>query len=149
MRPKIRASDPKGFTLVELMIVIAIIAIIAAIAIPMFLNFLKRAKAVEGETAVTEIKRLEDHYFVENSQYSNDLAAMGFNRTGVSYYSISILLNGAGPPPFFYQATATANLDGDPDLDAWVFTLYMDGTSDLKHGCIPDGVGPVQFDCTD
>ena len=149
MRPKISTSDSKGFTLVELMIVVAIIAIISMIAIPMFQNFVKKAKAVEGETALAEIKRLEDHYFVDNLQYSNDLSAMGFNRTGVSYYSIAILLNGAGPPPFLYQATATANLDGDPDLDAWVFTLYTDGTSDLKHGCIPDGVGPVDFTCVD
>src|SRR2546425_13029829 len=92
MRPKIRASDSKGFTLIELVIVVGIIAIIAAIAIPMFLNFLKRAKAVEGETALAEIKRLEDHYFLDNLQYSDDLSAMGFNRSGVSYYSIAILL---------------------------------------------------------
>jgi len=149
MRPKISASDSKGFTLIELMIVIAIIAIIAAIAIPMFLNFMKKAKMVEGETALAEVKRLEERYFSDNLQYSNDLSVMGFNLTGVSYYSISIQLNGAGPPPFLYQATATANLDADPDLDAWVFTLYTDGTSDLQHGCIPDGVGPVDFTCTD
>jgi len=149
MRPKISASDSKGFTLIELMIVIAIIAIIAAIAIPMFLNFMKKAKMVEGETALAEVKRLEERYFSDNLQYSNDLSVMGFNLTGVSYYSISIQLNGAGPPPFLYQATATANLDADPDLDAWVFTLYTDGTSNLQHGCIPDGVGPVDFTCTD
>ena len=149
MRPKISTSGSKGFTLVELLVVIAIISIIAMIAIPMFLNFMKKAKMVEGETALAEVKRLEERYFSDNLQYSNDLSVMGFNLTGVSYYSISIQLNGAGPPPFLYQATATANLDADPDLDAWVFTLYTDGTSDLQHGCIPDGVGPVDFTCTD
>src|SRR2546427_443744 len=161
MRPKISASDSKGFTLIELMIVIAIIAIIAAIAIPMFLNFLKRAKAVEGETAITakavegetaitEIKRLEEHYYADNLQYSNNISTIGYDSSALKYYTtITIQLNGAGPPPFLYQATATANLDADPDLDAWVFTLYTDGTSDLQHGCIPDGASAVQFDCTD
>ncbi len=149
MRPKIRIRDSKGFTLIELMIVIGIITIIAAIAIPIFLNFMKKAKAVEGETALAEVKRLEEQYYSDKLQYTNDLTAIGFNRIGTSYYSISILLNGAGPPPFLYQATATADLDNDPDLDAWVFTLYTDGTSDLKHGCIPGGVGPVDFTCTD
>ena len=141
MRPKISASDSKGFTLIELLTVIAIIAIIAAIAIPMFLNFLKRAKAVEGETAVTEIKRLEEHYYADNLQYANNISTIGYDSSALKY--------GAGPPPFLYQATATANLDADPDLDAWVFTLYTDGTSDLHHGCIPDGASAVQFDCTD
>jgi len=149
MRPKISTSGSKGFTLVELLVVIAIISIIAMIAIPMFLNFMKKAKMVDGETALAEVKRLEDQYFSDNLQYSNNLSAMGFNRSGVIYYSISIQLNGAGPPPFLYQATATGDLDGDPDLDAWVFTLYTDGTSNLQHGCIPDGVGPVDFTCTD
>src|SRR6059036_1008899 len=144
MRPQISASDSKGFTLIELMIVIAIIAIIAAIAIPMFLNFLKRAKAVEGETAITEIKRLEEHYYADNLQYSNNISTIGYDSSALKYYTtITIQLNGAGPPPFLYQATAT------PDLDAWVFTLYTDGTSDLQHGCIPDGASAVQFDCTD
>ena len=149
MRPKISASDSKGFTLIELMIVIAIITIIAAIAIPMFLNFMKKAKAVEGETAVHEIKRLEDHYYAENLQYSNNISTIGYDPSTLKYYAISIQVNGAGPPPFLYQATATANLDADPDLDAWVFTLYTDGTSELQHGCIPDGASAVQFDCTD
>jgi type IV pilus assembly protein PilE len=142
-------SDSKGFTLIELMIVVAIITIIAMFVIPVFLDFLKKAKMVEGETALTEIKRLEDRYFPENLQYSNDLSTIGYDPSRLKYYNITIQLNGAGPPPFNYQVTATANLDNDPDLDAWVFTSYTDGTSDLKHGCIPGGVGPVDFTCTD
>ena len=149
MRPKLSTSDSKGFTLVELVMVVAIIAIIAALAIPMFLDFIKKAKMVEGETAVTEIKRLEDRYFAENLQYSNNLSTIAYDPSRLKYYAITIQLNGAGPPPFNCRVTATANLDDDPDLDAWVGTLYTDGTSDLQHGCIPDGASAVQFDCTD
>ncbi len=66
MRPKLSASDSKGFTLIELGIVVAIIGLIAAIAIPAFQNFVKKAKMVEGEAALSEIKRLEERYFAEN-----------------------------------------------------------------------------------
>jgi prepilin-type N-terminal cleavage/methylation domain-containing protein len=145
-----RVRETRGFTFVELTIVIAVIGLLAAFAIPMFQNFLKKAKTVEGETALTEIKRLEEHYFSENLFYSNNLSTIGFNPTPpLKYYSVTIQLNGAGPPPFLYRATATANLDKDPDLDAWVLTLYTDGKSDILHGCIPGGVGAVQLGCLD
>lgn len=145
-----RVRETRGFTLVELTIVVAVIGLLAALAIPQFQNFLKKAKAVEGETALSEVRRLEEHYFSENLQYSSTLSTIGFNPIPpLKYYSVAIQLNGAGPPPFMYQATATANLDKDPDLDAWVLTQYADGKSDIQHGCIPGGVGAVQFGCTD
>jgi len=145
-----RVSETRGFTIVELTIVIATIGLLAAFAIPMFQNFQKKAKTVEAETALSEIKRLEEHYFSENLSYSNNLSIIGFNPVPpLKYYSIAIQLNGAGPPPFNYQAIATANLDSDPDLDAWVLTLYTDGKSDIQHGCIPGGIGAVQLGCLD
>src|SRR2546425_6405697 len=78
MRPKLRTSYSKGFTLVELLIVIGIIGIIAALAIPMFQNFIKKAKMVEGETALSEIKRLEEHYQAENLTFSGSLPTIGY-----------------------------------------------------------------------
>jgi prepilin-type N-terminal cleavage/methylation domain-containing protein len=145
-----RVREARGFTLIELTIVLGTIGLLAAFAIPQFQIFLKKAKAVEGETALSAVQRMEDHYLAENLQYSDDLLAIGFNPSPpLKYYSIAIQLNGSGPPPFLYRATATANLDGDPDLDAWVLTLYTDGKSEIKRGCIPGGVGAVQFNCTD
>jgi prepilin-type N-terminal cleavage/methylation domain-containing protein len=148
MRPKMSTSDSRGFTLIELMIVLTIIGLLAALAIPMFQNFIKKAKMVEAEVALSEIKRLEDRYFLENLFYSNNLSTIGY-KSVLQNYAITIQLNGAGPPPFNYRITATADLDADADLDVWVFTSYTDGTSDLRHGCIPNGAGPVQFGCTD
>lgn len=149
MRPKRRTSDSKGFTLVELLIALAIVGIIAALAIPMFLNFVKKAKMVEGEVALSEIKRLEEQLFAEKLQFSSNFSTIGYDPSGLKYYTITIQLNGAGPPPFLYQARATANLDNDPDLDVWVLTVDMSMSNTLQHGCIPGGVGAVQFDCTD
>ena len=150
MRPKLRTSDSKGFTLLELLIVVAILGILATFAITAYQIYVKKAKSVEGEMALADIKRLEESYYADHGQFSDSLSTIGFNPTApLKYYTITIQLDGAGPPPFLYQATATADLDGDPDLDAWVYTLYPDGTSDLRHGCIHDGVGPVDFTCTD
>jgi prepilin-type N-terminal cleavage/methylation domain-containing protein len=148
MVPQTSAGDSKGFTLVELVMVVAIISILAIAAIPMFMNFIKQAKMVEAETALAEIKRLEERYFGENLFFSNNLSTIGYNSI-LQYYAITIQLNGAGPPPFLYKAMAIADLDNDPDLDAWVLTVDLNMANTLQHGCIPGGVGPVQFDCTD
>ena len=139
-----------GFTLLELLIVVAILGILASFAITAFQIYVKKAKSIEGETALFEIKRLEESHYAESHQFSDNLSAIGFNpSTPLRYYTITIQLDGAGPPPFLFQATATANLDNDPDLDAWVLTIGTDFSNTLQHGCIPGGVGAVQLGCTD
>jgi type IV pilus assembly protein PilA len=52
-----------GFTLIELMIVVAIIGILAAIAIPNFLRFQLKAKSSEGKTNLAAIRTAEQSYY--------------------------------------------------------------------------------------
>src|SRR5207245_9873841 len=143
MRPKRRTSDSKGFTLVELLVVLATLGIISALAIPMFQGFIKKAKAVEGEVALSEIKRLEEQYSADNLRFSGSLPTIGYDPSRLKYYTITIQLNVAGPPPFLYQATAVANLDDDRDLAARVLTVDMSINHPSQHRCSPGGGGAV------
>jgi len=59
----------KGFTLIELMIVVAIIAILAAIAIPQYKKFQAKAKAAEAKTNLGAIASCEEAYHAENDVY--------------------------------------------------------------------------------
>ena len=58
-----------GFTLIELMIVVAIIGILAAIAIPNFLRFQLKAKSSEGKVNLAAIRTAEESYFAEYGGY--------------------------------------------------------------------------------
>lgn len=68
---KARKSNQKGFTLVELMIVVAIIGILAAIAIPQFAKYRARA---QNSSAVSDMRNLKtdlEGYNAEWTQYPN------------------------------------------------------------------------------
>jgi prepilin-type N-terminal cleavage/methylation domain-containing protein len=64
-----RRGGSEGFTLVELMIVVAVIGILAAIAIPNFLMFRLRSKAAEVKMNIGAIAKLENAYYAENDRY--------------------------------------------------------------------------------
>ena len=74
-----KLANRKGFTLVELMIVVAIIGILAAIAIPNFLNFRLKAKASEAKSNLGAIRSTEVAYFAEWSVWVGN---QGFTPVG-------------------------------------------------------------------
>src|SRR3974390_1196322 len=69
----------KGFTLIELMIVVAIIGILAAIAIPNFIRFQAKSKQSEAKTNLKAIFTAQKSYYGERDGYSTSFAMMGFN----------------------------------------------------------------------
>ena len=62
-------TNQKGFTLIELMIVVAIIGILAAIAIPNFLQYQMKAKTSEAKVNLGAIKTSLEAYRAENDTY--------------------------------------------------------------------------------
>lgn len=93
MLTKMNARNEKGFTLIELMIVIAIIGILAAIAIPQFSAYRKRAFNASAESDVRNLATAQEAYYVDFSKYvsgSSNLLSYGY----VASNNVSATVNG-------------------------------------------------------
>ncbi len=75
MLTRIMKKD-EGFTLIELMIVIAIIGILAAIAIPQFSAYRMRSYNAAAEADLRNAATAQEAYFVDNSHYANAVAGI-------------------------------------------------------------------------
>ena len=125
MLSKMRKNN-KGFTLVELMIVIAIVGILAAIAIPNFLSYQKKAKTSEAKSILGDVRTMEEAYRAETDGYSSSLSQIGWtNPTGSTYYAYSV----TAPTTTTFTATASGDIDNDGVFDTW--TIDQDGS--LTH----------------
>jgi type IV pilus assembly protein PilA len=128
-----------GFTLIELMIVVAIIGILAAIAIPNFLRFQLKAKSSEGKTNLAAIRTAEQSYYSEFGSYVSSQGAAPANTTtsskvaftpatapgfgtigwapeGQVYFSYAV---GSPAPGTVFFATAMADIDANATRQAW------------------------------
>jgi type IV pilus assembly protein PilA len=68
-----KMMQSKGFTLIELMIVVAIIGVLAAIAIPNYMSYTCKAKQSEAKQALASIRTMQEAFKAENDHYSDSL----------------------------------------------------------------------------
>lgn len=136
MRRDLGMFNQKGFSLTELMIVVAIIGILATLAIPKFLQYQAKAKQTEAKTNLVALHTAEIAYFAENNGYIDDFNAIGFGISGASqryYYELGSATLGTLPQgctassldtisPTAFTAVAIGNIDGDATCDVWTIT---------------------------
>lgn len=119
-----------GFTLLEVLVVLAILSVLAAAAMVSHSHFVDHAKTVEAEVALAEIKRLEMLYYANHGTYSGDVTAIGLTLVStLKYYKVEVWLDDGGGS---FQAAAIP-LFGKQTQPALVLTHTRDGTTLQKQ----------------
>jgi prepilin-type N-terminal cleavage/methylation domain-containing protein len=109
--PKTRAR--RGFTLVELAVVIVIIGVLAAFGVPRFLKSVERSKASEAFAYLTAIRSAEERYIAQQGTYTQDVNALDIQSQPPKYFSTGNINPGS-----------TGNIQ-----NSWSMTLNRQGAS--------------------
>lgn len=116
----IRRRDERGFTLVELMIVLVVVAILTTVAYPSYSEYVVRSKRTEGKAALLDAAQAVERHFTNHNTYPSDLAAAGVrtfsgDNASDASYTIAIAAGATGSLASSFTLTATpTNGHADP-----------------------------------
>ncbi len=128
-----------GFTLIELMIVVAVVAIIAGVALPAYRSYVLKAGRAEGKAALVDVAAKQEQYFLDNKTYTNDMTKLGYGadpyRTESDKYNVDA--TAASATGFTLQATAYQHQAEDTECGN--YTLDSTGTKGITgSGSVSD-----------
>lgn len=116
-----------GFSLVELMVVVAIIGILASIAIPSVNKYMAKARQSEAKTNLSSLYTAEKAFFSEYNTFDPRFAAVGFTPEGALRYDVG-----------FTSGTNAVAADGyytAPSVTAVVANVYCGTNGGMQNGC--------------
>lgn len=133
----------QGFTLIELMIVVAIIGILAAVAIPAYSDYTKRAKLTEAVGSLAANKTSVSEFYISQGSMPSDATKAGINTGALGKYVASSAYSKSAATTSRIAVTITGT--NDVSIDAKTFGISGTGsTQGVSWTCTTSGV-PKKF----
>lgn len=125
-------TGTRGFTLIELMIVVVIIGLLFGIAIPSYQSSVLRAHRADAQGTLLDISAREERFLAQNNTYTTDVSAatglnMGTTTSSEGYYNLSVAACAGGTIAICYLVTATATGGQTNDTDCLTITYSSTG----------------------
>lgn len=127
-----KIKNIRGFTLVELMIVVAIVAILVSLATASYQNSIRKGRRNDGQSVILEVAGRQEAFYARNATYTNDLDDLNINAASPDgYYTIAI----PTADTTSYAITATATTQGGQNNDrVSVFRITSTGQRQYNDG---------------
>lgn len=127
-RPYTHRIRRRGFSLIEVVIVIAILGILVAIAYPSYLTYVTKTRRSEGKTALLDLQQRMERFFLDRNSYTTATIGSGNATTDVlptnltenGLYTLQISATSNTPPSYTVQAVPK---NSDPECG----TLTLNG----------------------
>lgn len=119
-------NNSKGFTLIELMMVVGIVGILVAISYPSYVEHVNKGSRAEAMSSLLDIANRQEQFYADNHKYTSTLSDLGIGSlTASSLYSITLTSDG-----MTFSAVATpVKAPANQDQGCTSFTITDLGTT--------------------
>lgn len=88
-----QVKECSGFSLIELIIVIAIIGILASVAYASYSSSIQKSRRADGKEALGRIAALQEQFYIQRNQYSEEIAELGGSSSVEGNYTMSVVFD--------------------------------------------------------